>query len=203
MGARTEHLSSAETSERGLASGGPSRRGRRASGGTTAIGWPSTERVTPEWRTWPAVADTVRLARRTLVRFAEAAGAGEELLDRVRLAASEAVTNVVIHAYRDRGNAPVPAGPVHVGAAVASGADRDELWVLVADEGCGLQPRDDSPGAGQGLRLIAHAVDGLTIIRRAEGGTELQMRFDLDAGADRSAEIVEQAGGRRAVAAGG
>jgi serine/threonine-protein kinase RsbW len=135
-----------------------------------------------EWRTGPAVPETVRLARRSVVAFAELAGAGTTLLDRVKLAVSEAVTNVVLHAYRDRDAEAACAGPVHVGVALAGTGDRDELWVLVADEGCGLQPRDDSPGGGRGLRLIANAVDELTVVRRGAGGTELRMRFDLDRG---------------------
>jgi serine/threonine-protein kinase RsbW len=138
----------------------------------------------PEWRSWPAVAEAVTMARRALARFAQAAGAGEDLVQRVRLAVSEAVTNAVVHAYRDRQDRRLDPPLVHVGAAIAGDGKVDELWILVADEGCGLRPRDDSPGAGQGLRLIAATVDELTILERAEGGTELRMRFDLDADAD-------------------
>lgn len=120
---------------------------------------------------WPAVAETTTVARRAVVDFAEQAGATSEELEAVQLAVSEAVTNAVMHAYRDR-----DPGLVHVSAALAG----DELWVLVADDGCGLSPRDDSPGAGYGLRLIAQAADQLTVVRRGDGGTELRMRFDLE-----------------------
>lgn len=122
-------------------------------------------------RSWPALPATPAYARRAMVDFAEGAGATVEELEAVQLAVSEAVTNAVMHAYRDR-----DPGLVHVSAALAS----DELWVLVADDGCGLSPRDDSPGAGYGLRLIAQAADELTVVRRGHGGTEMRMRFDLE-----------------------
>ena len=118
---------------------------------------------------YPATAASVPMARLAVVEFAAAAGASDEQLDAIGLAVCEALANVVVHAYRDR------AGPIHVSAAVASG----EFWVLIADDGCGLRPRGDSPGLGQGLRLIAYAADDLTIVKRAGGGTELRMRFDL------------------------
>jgi anti-sigma regulatory factor (Ser/Thr protein kinase) len=108
------------------------------------------------------------------VRFARAAGADAEQLSDVRLACSEAITNVVRHAYRGE------RGLVHVDAALAGG----ELWVLVADGGCGLGVDSKHPGMGQGLRLIAAVSDELTIVERAEGGTELRMRFDLARAAD-------------------
>jgi anti-sigma regulatory factor (Ser/Thr protein kinase) len=120
-------------------------------------------------RSWPAVPTSVPLARHAIVELARAGAANAEQLHAVRLACSEAITNVVRHAYRG-GH-----GLVHVDAALADG----ELWVLVADDGCGLGTRSDTPGMGQGLRLIAAVSDDLTIVERAEGGTELRMRFSL------------------------
>ena len=139
---------------------------------------PSTG-VSAEWRSWPATAAAVRVARRSAIAFAKTAGASTDLLQRVGLAVSEAVTNVVLHAYRDRRAAGGPGGSVHVGSAIAGEGAHDELWILVADDGCGLRPRGDSPGGGHGLGLIARAADELTIVARGGGGTELRMRFDL------------------------
>lgn len=103
-----------------------------------------------------------------MAEFAAAtAGVVGERLEAIQLAVGEAVANVAAHAYPDR------EGLVHVSAAVVSG----EVWVLVADDGCGLQARGDSPGLGQGLRLIAYTADELTIVGRSGGGTELRMRF--------------------------
>jgi anti-sigma regulatory factor (Ser/Thr protein kinase) len=121
-------------------------------------------------RSWPAIAHSVPAARRALVALAEAAGASSEQLDAVRLASSEALTNIVVHAYPAK-----HAGLIHVAATVASG----ELWIVIADDGGGLRARKDSPGLGHGLRLIADACEELTILQRAGGGTELRIRFNL------------------------
>jgi serine/threonine-protein kinase RsbW len=120
---------------------------------------------------YPAVAGSVPTARNAVVAFAVAAGFAAEGLDRLRLAVSEAISNVVVHAYPQR------KGEIHLAAAVAGG----ELWVLIADDGAGLRPRILGPGLGLGLGLIAHETDELTIAKRAGGGTELRMRFKLRA----------------------
>jgi serine/threonine-protein kinase RsbW len=122
-------------------------------------------------QSYPAVAEAVPLARRELTDVAAMAGAGGERLEEIRLAVSEALTNAVVHAYR--GDQP---GHFHVTAAVASG----ELWVLISDDGRGLHAWNDSRGLGIGLSLISGLSDDFAIVTRASGGTEVQMRFDLN-----------------------
>jgi anti-sigma regulatory factor (Ser/Thr protein kinase) len=102
--------------------------------------------------------------------FAEEAGAYGERLDTIRLAASEAVTNAVKHAYPGQDG-----GTINLSASYVE----DELWLLIADSGSGLRPRDKRPGLGLGLMLIAQLADDFQIHSRAAGGTELQMRFRL------------------------
>ncbi len=121
-------------------------------------------------QTFPAVPDSVPVARRALVEFAVAAGADARQAEDIRLSASEALTNVVLHAYRGT------EGSIHVRASLAG----EELWVLIGDDGSGLQARNDSPGLGVGLALIAQTSDGLTIMDRACGGIEVRMRFVLE-----------------------
>jgi anti-sigma regulatory factor (Ser/Thr protein kinase) len=95
----------------------------------------------------------------------------------VDLAVTEAVTNVVVHAYRDRAAADGP-GRVRVAVTI-----RDEAaWIVVADQGVGMAPRPDSPGLGMGLSLIAGVCAGLDIEQRHDG-TWVHMRFALDAAA--------------------
>src|SRR5579875_3334722 len=96
-------------------------------------------------KTYSATPTAVADARHQLAEFAEAAGALPHQVEAVRLAASEAVTNGVLHAYRGH------PGSIYVHAAVVSG----ELWVLISDDGCGLKPRADRPGLGLGLGLIS------------------------------------------------
>jgi anti-sigma regulatory factor (Ser/Thr protein kinase) len=122
-------------------------------------------------QSYPAIPSAVPAARRELTEFALRAGAAPEQLQAIRLAASEALTNVVVHAYRGY------AGRIYVNADLAG----DELWILIGDDGCGLQSNYDSPGLGVGLALIAQSSDGLTIMNRGSGGTEVRMRFRLDA----------------------
>lgn len=118
---------------------------------------------------YPANTASVVTARHALTAFAAAAGAGYPQVEAVRLAMSEAVTNAVLHAYRDG------SGEVHVTAAVVC----DELWVLVGDDGVGLEARADRPGLGLGLALISQVSDEMAIAPRAGGGTEVRMRFSL------------------------
>jgi anti-sigma regulatory factor (Ser/Thr protein kinase) len=119
---------------------------------------------------YPAVPGAVGEARRAVAAFAHEAGVSGKRLDAIKLAVGEALANAAMHAYRD-----VEPGEVHVSVAVAE----RELWVLVADDGSGLRVGGTSEGLGQGLRLISGAADGLTILDRSGGGTEVRMRFDL------------------------
>src|SRR5579884_3584838 len=119
---------------------------------------------------YPAVPASVATARNALTSFAHDAGATEEQLQAIRLAASEAITNAVMHAYdlADRGEVNVSASYIE-----------DELWLLIGDAGHGIRPRTNSPGLGLGLALIAQLADEFQILSRGSGGTELRMRFDL------------------------
>ena len=138
---------------------------------------------------YPASADSIARARSTLVAFAAEAGAGPEQQERIRLVVSEAVSNVVQHAYTGE------PGEVHVTAAVVS----DELWILIADDGCGLCPEIDSPGLGLGLSWMAQFSDGMTLLTRASGGVEVRLRFDLS-GAERESAKRDAARSRARVA---
>jgi stage II sporulation protein AB (anti-sigma F factor) len=118
---------------------------------------------------YPAVADSVPSVRRGLTEFAAGCGASEERTESIRLAASEAVTNAVLHAY-DRSR-----GTIQVSASYVGG----EFWVFVADDGTGLRPRGPHSGLGLGLALIAQLADEFQILSRSTGGTELRMQFKL------------------------
>jgi serine/threonine-protein kinase RsbW len=119
---------------------------------------------------YPAVADSIPQARSAITEFATSIGARGERVDAIKLAASEALTNVVQHAY------PTRPGGIHVSAWLAGG----ELWVLIADVGCGLHAGPESKGLGLGLALISQMADGFAVVERSSGGTELRMRFELD-----------------------
>src|ERR1700748_862510 len=119
--------------------------------------------------TYEASPRSVAEGRSKLAEFAAKVGATPSQIDSVRLAASEALANSVLHAYR---GGP---GLIYANAAVASG----ELWILISDAGCGLKPRADRPGLGLGLGLISQVSDDFAVVSRATGGTEVRIRFNL------------------------
>lgn len=121
-------------------------------------------------QSYPAVPESVPIARQAVTAAATAAGAGGDRLEEIRLAVSEALTNAVLHAYKNG-----DPGHFHLTAAVAPG----ELWVLIADDGRGMHAWNDSNGLGIGLSLISGLSDDFSIVTRASGGTEVQMRFDV------------------------
>jgi serine/threonine-protein kinase RsbW len=118
-----------------------------------------------------ATAGSIPVARHAITDVAVRAGAGEERLHAIRLASSEALSNVVQHAYPGR------VGSIFVTASVAG----EELWVLISDDGCGLRAGRASEGLGLGLALIAQMSDGFTLVERSSGGTEVRLRFVLRA----------------------
>jgi anti-sigma regulatory factor (Ser/Thr protein kinase) len=97
----------------------------------------------------------------------------------VELAVSEAVSNVVLHAYRER-DAATAEPSLHVRLT----EDAEGVWILVSDDGGGMSAHRDSPGLGVGLSLMAKVSDQLLIVQ-GETGTRVHMRFSFaDAGAD-------------------
>ena len=125
---------------------------------------------------FPAVAESVPRARGALTEFAIAAGAAGERLDAIRLAASEAISNAVMHAY-SRGAEADHERNIQVNASFVE----DDVWILIADAGGGLRPDAHSQGLGLGLVLIAQLADEFQILSRGGGGTELRMRFKVRA----------------------
>ena len=137
--------------------------------------------------TYPAAPESVAQARNALGDFAREAGADDEQLDAIRLAASEAVTNAVMHAYQESRRGMVQVSATYV---------EDELWMLIADAGDGLRPRAKSPGLGLGLVLIAQLADDFQILSRGSGGTELRLRFRLAAQDHSEERPIERHGAR-------
>jgi len=120
--------------------------------------------------TLPAIVESVPTARRAVVEAARAAGASERVLADVALAVSEACTNVVEHAYRGQ-SAP---GTLSISTEPHGSA----LEIVVSDEGSGVRPRDDSPGLGMGMALMAAVADGVQIDHDG-AATRLHLTFEL------------------------
>ena len=90
--------------------------------------------------------------------------------DAIGVVVSEAVTNAVVHAYRDREQP----GRVHVSACLAD----EGVNVAVDDDGLGMSPRRDSPGVGLGLPLMGDLADQLEVSSRGPG-TRIAAFFQL------------------------
>src|SRR3954462_14333484 len=96
--------------------------------------------------TLPARAENVAVIRHVLGAFAESLRLPDGLVEDLRLAVTEACTNVVRHAYE-----PDAPGPVEVPLC----PDDDAVGAVVADQGRGIGTSSDTSGPGLGLPLIA------------------------------------------------
>lgn len=124
--------------------------------------------------TWRAVPANVPTARRAVIAHLAAADTPDPPLNDIGLAVSEAVTNVVNHAYVGR-----DAGPMRVRVEIGT----EEVEVMVQDEGAGMAPRPDTPGLGLGMPVIATVANRFDVRAVRNGGTRLCMWFALDPGA--------------------
>lgn len=120
----------------------------------------------------PARAENVAVVRHAFGGLGEALQMPEQVLSDIKLAVTEACTNVVIHAY------PEGEGPMEVRAHLGG----DRLSVVVRDEGRGVVPRADSPGLGLGLPLIATLTESLELGTGADEATEVRMTFRIAQG---------------------
>jgi len=134
--------------------------------GRVAVAWHVTGDVA-------AAPDCVSLARHAVVGLLDRYGAPAALSARAALAVSEAVTNVVLHAYPDH---RLP-GPVRFDADIEEG----DLEIVVADDGVGLRAEQDGDRLGLGLMLIAAVTDDFAITTH-RSGLEVWMRFVVDPG---------------------
>lgn len=119
----------------------------------------------------PARAENVAVVRHAFGGLAEALDVDEQALADIKLAITEACTNVVIHAYDER-----VAGAIEVDASV----DDRLLTVVIRDRGRGILPRPDSPGLGLGLPLIATLAESLELGSDGAELTEVRMTFRMD-----------------------
>jgi stage II sporulation protein AB (anti-sigma F factor) len=125
---------------------------------------------TGRW-SFEATRDAPGKGRQAIREFAVPAQPTARALDSIAVCVSEAMTNVVMHAYRNMASP----GRIDIEAEL----DADALTVRVCDQGHGLEPRLDSPGLGVGLPLISQFSAASEIVSPEQGGTEVIMRFDL------------------------
>ena len=130
---------------------------------------PVTDRSTTDVKlTLPARPENVSVIRHVLGAFAEALRLPDDLVEDLRLAVTEACTNVVRHAYP----ADVP-GPVEISIVPTDGF----VTVVVSDHGRGIGASSDTTGPGLGLPLIAAIADEVELQPVPGGGSRVAMTF--------------------------
>ena len=120
--------------------------------------------------TMPARPEGVGVVRQALAGVADALDIDASILADMKMAVTEAATNVVVHAYDEAAEGVLDV-EVHTG--------EDGVTIVVRDHGDGMTPaapKRDTPALGLGLPLIAALSDAFEL--RTEGrGTEVRMRF--------------------------
>src|SRR4029079_18780416 len=118
--------------------------------------------------TLPAQPENVSVIRHVLGAFAEALRLPDELIEDLRLAVTEACTNVVRPAYPAGGPGPVE---------ISIRPTEDYVSVVVADQGRGIGTSSDTTGPGLGLPLIAAIADEVELQPVPRRGSRVAMTF--------------------------
>jgi serine/threonine-protein kinase RsbW len=130
--------------------------------------------------TLPARAENVAVVRHAVGGLGEVLEVDDQTLSDIKLAVTEACTNVVVHAYPDA------EGPMGLRASI----EGRSLALVVTDRGRGIVPRPDSPGLGLGLPLIATLAESLELGTGQAEETEVRMTFALGVPVDDDGVIV-------------
>jgi serine/threonine-protein kinase RsbW len=118
--------------------------------------------------TLPARPENVAVIRHVLGAFADALELPADLVEDMRLAVTEACTNVVRHAYHEGEPGPID---------VVIRPNGNQLELIVSDRGAGIGPSPDLAGPGLGLPLIAALADRVEIEHGPTKGSRLSMSF--------------------------
>jgi serine/threonine-protein kinase RsbW len=118
--------------------------------------------------TLPARVENIPVIRHVLGAFAESLRLPADVVEDMRLAVTEACTNVVRHAYDDGDPGTID---------VVVQRNDDGLDVIVSDRGRGIGPSPDVDGPGLGLPLIAALADSIEVQDAPVRGSRLRMSF--------------------------
>jgi anti-sigma regulatory factor (Ser/Thr protein kinase) len=119
------------------------------------------------WTLRPDLAE-VRRVRHEISQFVvEQDGLPAGRLTDLDLAVTETVGNALVHGNRDGIDQPVGVD-VHVNG---------QVEIVVRDQGVGLSPHPEAPGAGLGLDIVGTLADQLELRTAEGGGTEVRIVF--------------------------
>ena len=114
--------------------------------------------------------DSVPKARHEITRFADAHEISPGVVERMRLAVTEAVGNVVVHAYRFGESGGIDLRAARYG---------DRVDVEIVDSGVGMVPDPDGAGLGLGLSIMGAMADRVDI-DTSDPGVRITMCFSLN-----------------------
>ena len=144
------------------------------------------KRITNEMKLrLPALSVNEAVARSVISAFAASLNPTVEELGDLRCAVSEAVTNCIVHAYRDLPESET--GYVYISARLY---DTREVTVEISDNGCGIEdvelarsPSFTTGGSaercGMGFLVMESFTDSLSVKSRKGKGTTVLMRKKL------------------------
>jgi serine/threonine-protein kinase RsbW len=113
--------------------------------------------------------ECIRSLRNAAARVASDSGLSDSQVYAVKLCVTEAVTNVVSHAYPEDEPGPIDLRMREVG---------DELQIVVADQGRESHGELSRDQGGFGLGFISRLMNRCTVTA-APSGTRVEMRFRL------------------------
>ncbi len=130
---------------------------------------------------FPSLAENERFARIALSGFVSALDPTIDELTELKTAVSEAVTNCIVHAYRDT------VGEVTMTVRLLEGG---RVYIRISDKGCGIedvgQAREplfttapDEERAGLGFAIMESFTDSLRVTSRRGRGTTVTMQRTL------------------------
>lgn len=130
----------------------------------------------------PAISINESVCRSTISAFSASLDPTVEELGDLRLAVSEAVTNCIVHAYRELPNGEV--GYIYISVRLY---DNREISVEISDNGCGIadveqamQPMfttgEGTERCGMGFLVMQNFTDSLRVKSKVGKGTTVIMR---------------------------
>ena len=141
------------------------------------------KRAENEMKLWlPAKSENESVARSAVSAFVAVLNPTVEELGDLRLAVSEAVTNCIVHAYRELPNGEV--GYIYISVRLY---DNREISVEISDNGCGIadveqamQPMfttgEGTERCGMGFLVMQNFTDSLRVKSKVGKGTTVIMR---------------------------
>ena len=130
----------------------------------------------------PAMSENEALARSVVGAFAARLDPTLEEVEDIRTAVSEAVTNAIVHAYRDT------LGEIHIGAKIY---DDGLVSLTIRDRGCGIedvaqarQPMYTTGGSersGMGFVIMESFMDACSVRSTVGRGTTVRLRKQINA----------------------